>query len=1427
MVAEAVVEHRLTLLAQSTKFLGNGDFSASLAKMSRLSRYKADFVILVGFLLLPFLLFGAVTIGDKTMLPADNLFQWAPWASAAEQFQATVPHNSLLTDLIIENYAWKRFAINALQDGEIPLWNPYLFAGAPFLATGQHAMLYPFSWIFFIMAPAKAYGWYTVIQLWLAGVAMYFLGRILGMRKGSAALAGLIYQGSGFLLVSAAVFPMIIGAAVWLPLLLACVEKVVISEEKQTGTTMLWIVVGAMALGLQTLAGHIEITYYTLLIMAIYALWRLAATARAAYRQKRKLESADQQAAAERATQRSWIWSVVGPGAWLLGMVGLGLMLGGVQLIPFYEVGQANFREGSASFAEVRSWAFPPRRIVTLALPNFFGNPAHHETIDVFSGEAVRFELNSYGEINPQGAYSSNWGIKNYVEGGIYLGILPLFLALLGTVASWRSGKRHQRRTHGFFFAFLGLFSLAFIFGTPLYAILYYGLPFINQLHTPFRWVWPLSLAVAVLAGFGADAIVGVGKNEQKRPAADAAERPLSGTLLRFLILVAFLLGIAVLASLILTRLFFGTLEAQINVIFAAMALAPTAFSDARAFYNYQFWQFLALGLSLLASAFVLWLGMRGRKKAFLFLAALLIIVDLFWANRGFSAATDPALLAYKPDLVSWLETQPGHWRLTSFTPHGDKPFNANSAWLYDLQDVRGYDSIIPKQYTDYMSAIEPQNELPFNRIQPIGNWEALNSPLLDVLGVRFIISTAQIDLPKLTKVWQGEGVIVYENLAAASRAYTLPLRATVVVSDALAAMTEFDPRQFAVIETDDWSDHTETILASPEAATLTAAEIAEYRNLQVTVDAAVQEPSWLILNDSYFPGWRAFVRPSGSSENQEIERPLVRINGNFRGVQLEPGEWTVRFRYSPASFQLGGLASAMALIVLLFATAVWGWQRFYQPQSSLSAAASIAKNSGLPMALNLFNRVIDFVFAMYYLRVLGPADAGRYVAAITTAGFFEILANYGLDILLIRDVSQDKNRANHYLFNTTLLRLAAGLIASVPILIFMWSTRFSENPLTLAEIAAILLIMVGMVFSGMSKGVTGLFYVYEEAEIPAAMSTATTILKVGLGVLVLLLGYSFVGLAAVSIIVNIVTLIVLLILAVRHFGLGGPWRFDWNLQRSLINKGFPLMLIHLLQTVFISIDVLLLRLMLDNGEEVVGWYQNAYKWFNALQVIPAFFTLALFPIISREIERALDSARRMYMMSLKLMLLLALPIAAYTTFLAYFLVRLLAGQQYLPNGAIALQIVIWSIPFGWLNSVTNYVLIALGLERMQPRAFAIAVGFNIVTNILLIPRFSFVAASVTTILSEVVLMAVFAFYLRQRMRDVDILSLMWRPWLVTLLMVGGMWLGSQLHVTLGLVAGALIYPAGLFLLRVVGPEERKVLAAILPTPIAQRLRLV
>ena len=1385
-----------------------------------MKRFRTDFLFLLGFLLLPLLLFGSVTLGGQTMLPVDNLYQWAPWSSYASDFGLTQPHNPLISDLIIQNYAWKQFVRETIFARDIPLWNPNLFAGVPFLAAGQHGAYYPFSGLFLILPLAKAYGWYTVSQIWLAGALMYVYGRILTLRRSSAFIAGLVFQGGAYLVISAAVFPMISGAVVWLPLLLGCIEKVIGDWRLESNDSVnrqlpvanlsanktLWIGVGAIALGIQILAGHIEFTIYTLLVMAVYAAWRLASL-------WWKTRTTDHRFPLPRRA------------ASLAAMVLLGLMLGAVQLLPLYELGQVNFRQESASFDEVMDYGFKPRRVLTLALPNFFGNPTHHSYTDVFSGEEVSLSQNYYGEAKT----NTEWGIKNYVEGAIYLGILPLFLAAIGVVGGWR---RHKGQVG--FFAALSFFSLAFIFGTPLYAILYYGLPFVNQLHTPFRWVFPLSLAVAVLAGYGVDSLenwrLGIGDWR--------LEIVRISNLQSLISLIAGAGGILLLVGLAGSWWAYGRIQSTIERLFLGLAGAPSAFADATAFYSYSFWQLLTLGLVLLGVGIVFWLSKRGGKRPYWILAAsLIIIVDVFLANRGFNASNDPALLDFKPDMVQWLEAQrlgdqPGQWRITSFAPNGDKPFNANSGWLFGLPDVRGYDSIIPRQYTEYMAVIEPQNELPFNRVQPIVNWESLNAPLLDVLGVKYVITSETIALPKYTEVWQGEGVRIYENTAVAPGAYTLPFSATAVSDDALNAMTtQYDPRQFVNVEIGDWRAEISPIsnLQSPISSSYQPAPITTYTNREVVLQTAIAEPSWLVLNDSYFPGWKAWIRPSSDPNVAERELTVMRVNGNFRGVRLEPGDWQVRFRYSPTSFQLGALGSFMAGIILLFGAVVWGWQRFYKQDGEQSVTRSLAKNSLAPIALNLFNKLIDFGFAAFYLRLLGPADSGSFQTAIVTAGIFDIVANFGLDILLIRDVASDRDKAPNYLLNTTVLRLGAGVIAALPVIAIIVTTNLLDqtNALTQPEILATALIMIGMVFSGMSKGVTGLFYVHEEAEVPNAMTTVTTILKVGFGVTVLLMGFGFVGLAAVSILTNIITLSLLLTIALRRYPLKGPWQLDWDLQRRMLRAGFPLMLIHLLQTVFISIDSYLLRVLLPNGQEVAGWYSSAYKWFNALQIVPSFFTLALFPIISRRITESLDAARQMYGMSLKLMLLLALPVAAVTHYLAVPLVQIVAGEEFLPAGAIALQIVIWSIPLGWLNSVTNYVLISLGLESKQPRAFTVAVLFNIIANLIFIPRYSYVAAGVTTILSELVLLLLFDYYLRQKMAGIQWFGLLARPFLLTALMFGGMWLGGQVHLVVGLLIGIIIYPAGLFLLGIIGAEEKKVLGNILPNAIARRLRLI
>ncbi len=749
----------------------------------RLQQALPDILIAVFLFFVPLVLFFPQTIGGKTLLPVDNLFAFEPYASLAEEYGVGTPHNGLLSDLILENYAWKQFAREQITQGEIPLWQPYIVGGAPFLAAGQSSMLYPFSLLFLIMPLSAAYGWFTVSQLWLAALNMYIFARVLGIRRPGALIAALTYQLSGFFMVSV-VFPMIIATAAWLPLELAMIE-LTIRQGKALGgqpATIPWVAVGAIGLGMATLAGHVEALYFTLLVMAFYAMWRLIAGLVATWNEPGK-------------------WGkLIRRSLWLLLLVGMGLALGAVQLIPAYELASRSFREGAASLAQVRSWAYPTRRVIAFLMPNFFGNPAHHSYFDVFTWQRVPLTINALGDpIN-----NTHWGIKNYVEGGAYLGLLPMALALFAAlhwiIGRGKEGKgklkfvsltptlgnENRGRPYRLIFGVLSILSVSFIFGTPTYAILYYGLPFINQSHSPFRWVWPLTLSVAVLAGFGIEILT----------PKDDDDTGVKGISFWFG-WGGIAAGVLTLLGLIASRLLYSSIDGLVQHTFEGLALAPNAFPDGRAFYSYQVQNALIFAIMVLLTGTVLLLSRTGRginlpgrlKSAlpqlknglpvWLLLAPIVVIVDLGVAIYGFYPATDPALLRVTPPSINALQARtlmgrsadippidysPYLWRFIAYEEPGADTMNSNIGWLNHLEDASGYDSLIPGQYADYMRIIQPQDDLPYNRIAPLysSHPDALDSPLLDLLNVKYVITETPIDNPKYELSWHDDSVLIY-----------------------------------------------------------------------------------------------------------------------------------------------------------------------------------------------------------------------------------------------------------------------------------------------------------------------------------------------------------------------------------------------------------------------------------------------------------------------------------------------------------------------------------------------------------------------------------------------------------------------------------------------------------------------------------------
>jgi O-antigen/teichoic acid export membrane protein len=1371
-------------------------------------RRRADLLILAVLFLLPLLLFWPVTLGGKTLLPVDNVYQWQPWKAAAEQFNAQIPQNQLVSDLILENYAWKHFIVESISNRQIPLWNPNLFGGAPFLANGQHSAYYPFSLLFYILPLMLAYGWFTVSQLFLAGAFMYAFTRVLGMGRLASLTAAIIYQLSGFYIVSA-VFTMIIAAAAWLPLLLAAIE-LIIQQRSIMGrpSTVPWIVLGAIALACQIMAGHIEITYYTLLIMALYALWRLVVRPRTTDRRQQAL------AGDWRLAVRNWLKFARRPVAALIVMILLGAGMSAIQLLPNVEILSQNFRVGSATLDQVRSWALPPRHVLAMLMPNFFGNPAEHTVFDILTGQNVL--LNSpFSAQNPQGVYSTMWGIKNYVEGGAYLGILPLLLAIYAIV---RGGYPHTR-SHRWFFVFLGAISLAFMFGTPLYAILYYGLPGINQLHSPFRWIWPFTISIAVLAAIGVDALM---IHHQR----DKYVRPRKGPIKWFclngpvsfrtiLAALAFWPGVIMLVGLFVSRLIFSTQSiALADKLLQSMALANTAFDNPQLFYSHLWRNLLLFASFLTMSGVVLRVSLcpifvplpKGRQVAIWKpLLLIVIVLDLFVGAIGFNPAVDPKLLDYTPPVIGFLKQDQSQWRFTTFDPHGRKTFNANGGWPYDLQDVRGYDSIILKQYADYMGVIEAQNETQFNRIQPITTYGGLDSPMLDLLNVKYVLADPDVPIesPKFKLVYDAE-VKVYENLGVLPRAFTMPIGCETITDDPLAALRQHDPRSTVIVDTPKLDSRLRGNDVAPCA--LVPADVIDYQINDVVIKTKADQPSWLVLNDTYFNGWLAY---SVQADGTEKEVPIYRAYGNFRAVPIEAGAQTIHFKYSPMSFKLGLFISFMAWMIVVFLLAIWLWRLAYREEKHASTTTQrVAKNSLAPMALNLFNRLIDFAFAALMLRILQPENAGNFYFAVVIVGWVEIFTNFGLNTFLTREVSRDRSGANRFFANTSILRLILGGIA-LPVLIIALLIGNGLFQLTQETVITIVLLALAQIPSSLSTGMTAMFYAYEKAEYPAALGVVTVLLKVFFGVPALLAGWGIIGLGLVSLLVNCITFVVLTIL-LRRLIIKPRYENDPTMRRGMLRESFPLMLNHLLATLFFKVDVPLLQAM--QGPTVVGWYSTAYKWIDALNIIPAYSTMALFPVMSRQATDDRAALMRSTRFAIKFLVMLALPIAVMTTFLAPFLVLLLGGPSYLPNAAIALQIMIWSIPFGWINSIVNYILIALGQQSKLTRAFVIGLSFNITANLILIPHFSYVAAAVVTILSELVEGLVFMFYLERSLGSIHWIRLLWRLFAAAGAMFVLMGLAWAWHPIAGVIVGPIVYIGMLIVLKAIGPEERRVL---------------
>jgi O-antigen/teichoic acid export membrane protein len=505
-------------------------------------------------------------------------------------------------------------------------------------------------------------------------------------------------------------------------------------------------------------------------------------------------------------------------------------------------------------------------------------------------------------------------------------------------------------------------------------------------------------------------------------------------------------------------------------------------------------------------------------------------------------------------------------------------------------------------------------------------------------------------------------------------------------------------------------------------------------------------------------------------------------------------------------------LGSWLALVAVFAAGSALVLRRLLPQAATDNPVRRVAKNAAFPMATSLVNKGLDLAFAMVFLRVLGPAEAGKYAWIVVVIGYFDILQGFGMNTWLTREVARQPARLGEWLGQVLGARTAiwAGLLA---LALLMSGPLAAPLAITPDVALTLLLLVLAMAPSGLAAALSALFYARERMEYPAAVALVTNVLKVALGVPALALGLGIVGLGAVALLVNLITLAILLLLFRDLIG----WprlAFARVASAALARESYPFMLNDLLASLFFRIDGLLLRPLAGNA--ALGWYSAAYRVPDGLSIIPMNFTLALFPLLARQGSADRAALARTYRRALKILLCFALPASVGITLLAEPLVTLIAGPAYVPQSVWALQVLVWFLPFSYVNGVTQYVLIAADRQRFLTVAFLIATVFNVAANLLLIPRYGYLGAAAITVLSEAVLLGPFWWAVSRHLPPVGLLGVAWRPALAAVGMGALVAAVAPWSWLLAIPVGAAGYLALLALLGTFDADDRALLRRLL-----------
>jgi len=789
-------------------------------------------------------------------------------------------------DIVLLNYPLLTLVAHALRAGYPVLWNPFSGGGYPLAPFGA-LPFYPSTWLLALLPVAAAMDWTYALDLAIGGLGAYALAARLGIRPAARLVPAIAYPFSGFILAHVLAGHFLeVGLMSWFPVALAALHWALDASSGRMALRRGVLCGGAF--GMLVLANGVSwliFVGYPLILVSLALSLRVI---RAAGRRGEGIAPAALRCALALATA---------------GLVAL--LISAVVLLPLQSlVGETLRGSGPMSFPRLTRTSEPLAGLVLAVAPGLFGS-------DV------------------TGTYWFPNSDAYFQEVYTYLGLPVLALALAGVVAG-------RRRADIRLYAVLAALALALALGaqTPLYNVLYHLGPGFDVARTPARWMLVVTLAVAVLAGAGADALLSIGRKSEvgsrksavhfRLPTSDFRLSPLTPLAALAVLLLLGLLGVAVAAALPLDHARAG-----------AAALRGATLGPALA----------RLLVVAAAAALVVLAVPHLPRPAGAALLVVLVIADLWSANAPLIHPLDPAPY-YRNAAVTLVQGREGTGRVWSLDRAVPLRLGMLDRRTLDIEDFA------PLTLSDYYLFTHPtktlgQIDTGMARADDIAPY---NSRIADVLGVSTVLSRRPLSDPSLSPLgvvrvpyygvlrgdWSHPGARpgpAYAYGVTSRLPFALPLYATraMQAGQARAAVFApgFDPRRVALLDgvrtggsasnplLDAWRRFLRPPIGQPTQAGPGVTQLGGAEN-SVVLRVTMRRAGVLLLDQIYDKDWTATVRDETRGKPGAYAVALRRADDLLAALPLAAGTHTVTLVYAPPSYLYGALLALLGYALVL-----------------------------------------------------------------------------------------------------------------------------------------------------------------------------------------------------------------------------------------------------------------------------------------------------------------------------------------------------------------------------------------------------------------------------------------------------------------------------------------------------------------------------